>query len=110
MDWQALSLSLQLAVMTALLLLPLAILIGRWLAYGHYRGKSLVEALVLLPLVLPPTVLGLILLIAFSPQSALGGTLRVRSKVDEGVEIHVVVPASSQTTSDRESVRTRRTA
>lgn len=75
MDWQALSLSLQLAVLTALLLLPLAIFIGRWLAYGRHRGKSLVEALVLLPLVLPPTVLGLILLVAFSPTSALGGTL-----------------------------------
>ena len=41
--------------------------------------------------------------------SALGGTLRVRSKVDEGVEIHVVVPASLSS-SDRESARTRRTA
>ena len=75
MDWQALTLSLQLAVLTALLLLPFAIFIGRWLAYGRYRGKSLVEALVLLPLVLPPTVLGLVLLIAFSPKSAFGGTL-----------------------------------
>lgn len=75
MDWQALGLSLQLAVLTALLLLPLAIATGRWLAYGRYRGKSIVEALVLLPLVLPPTVLGFFLLMALSPKSALGGTL-----------------------------------
>ena len=75
MDWQALSLSLQLATLTALVLLPFALWLGRWLAFGRVRGKSVLEALVLLPLVLPPTVLGFCLLLAFSPKSALGGVI-----------------------------------
>ena len=75
MDWQALTLSLELALLTALLLLPLALALGRWLAFGRFRGKSLLEAIVLLPLVLPPTVLGFYLLIALSPKSPLGGAL-----------------------------------
>ncbi len=75
MDWPAFSLSLKLAVCTALLLMPLAIAAGRALAFGRFRGKSLVEALVLLPLVLPPTVLGFYLLSTLSPVSAFGGLL-----------------------------------
>ncbi len=54
------------------LLLPIAILIARLLAWGDFRGKSFVEALIMLPLVLPPTVLGFYLLVAFSPQSGFG--------------------------------------
>jgi molybdate transport system permease protein len=72
MDWQALRLSLTLAAWTVMILLPLAIVLGRWLAYGRWRGRSLVEAIVLLPLVLPPTVLGFYLLVAFSPNGAFG--------------------------------------
>jgi len=75
MDWTAFALSLKLAFWTCLLLLPLAILIARWLAWGHFAGKSLVEALVMLPLVLPPTVLGFYLLVGFSPESDLGALL-----------------------------------
>ena len=72
MDWAALSLSLQLALATTLILLPLAVLIARPLAWRAFRGRSLVEALVALPLVLPPTVLGFYLLIALGETSALG--------------------------------------
>ena len=72
MDWPALALSLQLALATTLILLPLAVLIARPLAWRAFRGKSLVEALVALPLVLPPTVLGFYLLVAFGEASALG--------------------------------------
>jgi molybdate transport system permease protein len=72
MDWTAFSLSLQLAAWTVALLLPIAILIARVLAWGDFRGKSFVEALIMLPLVLPPTVLGFYLLVAFSPQSGFG--------------------------------------
>jgi len=72
MDWTAFSLSLQLAAWTVGLLLPIAILIARLLAWGDFRGKSLLEALIMLPLVLPPTVLGFYLLVAFSPQSGFG--------------------------------------
>jgi len=75
MDWTAFALSLKLAFWTCLLILPLAILLARWLAWGGFRGKSLVEALVMLPLVLPPTVLGFYFLVAFSPESGLGAVL-----------------------------------
>ncbi len=72
MDWQALTLSLGLAFWTVLILLPLSALAGRWLAYGRFRGKALVEALVMLPLVLPPTVLGYYLLVGFGRNARLG--------------------------------------
>ncbi len=72
MDWSALTLSLQLALATTLILLPLAVLLARPLAWRSFRGKSLVEALVALPLVLPPTVLGFYLLVALGDASALG--------------------------------------
>jgi molybdate transport system permease protein len=76
MDWTAFALSLKLAFWTCLLILPLAILLARWLAWGRFRGKSLIEALVMLPLVLPPTVLGFYLLVGFSPGSPLGAALK----------------------------------
>lgn len=72
MDWTALTLSLHLALWTVAVLLPLSILAGRWLAYGRFRGKGLIEALVMLPLVLPPTVFGFYLLIAFGRNSPVG--------------------------------------
>ncbi|MCK9380897.1 MAG: molybdate ABC transporter permease subunit [Sulfuritalea sp.] len=74
MDWSALSLSLQLAVMTVLLLLPLAVLLARPLAWVSFPGKGLIDALVTLPLLLPPTVLGFYLLGVFAPQGVLGQT------------------------------------
>jgi molybdate transport system permease protein len=73
MDWSALTLSLQLAFATTLILLPLAVLLARPLAWRAFRGKSLVEALVALPLVLPPTVLGFYLLVALGDASVLSG-------------------------------------
>jgi len=76
MDWTAFSLSLQLAAWTVGLLIPLSILLARLLAWGNFRGKSLIEALIMLPLVMPPTVLGFYLLVTFSPQSALGGFVK----------------------------------
>ena len=72
MDWTALTLSLQLAVMTTLLLLPLAVMLARPLAWVSFPGKGLIDALVTLPLLLPPTVLGFYLLGVFAPQGALG--------------------------------------
>ncbi|MCW5752070.1 MAG: molybdate ABC transporter permease subunit [Alphaproteobacteria bacterium] len=72
MDWIALTLSLRLALLTIILLLPLGIWAGRLLAYRDFRGKGLVEALVALPLVLPPTVFGYYLLVAFGAASPLG--------------------------------------
>ncbi|BCX16359.1 MAG: molybdenum ABC transporter permease subunit [Geminicoccaceae bacterium] len=72
MDWVALRLSLELAGLTVLLLLPIGVVLGRALAYRVFAGKVLVEALVALPLVLPPTVFGYYLLVAFGAASPLG--------------------------------------
>lgn len=72
MDWQALLLSLKLATITLLVLLPMSLLLARWLAYKQFKGKSFIEALVVLPLVLPPTVLGYYLLISLGAASPLG--------------------------------------
>ncbi|MFN3459464.1 MAG: molybdate ABC transporter permease subunit [Oceanibaculum sp.] len=72
MDWTALWLSLRLAAITVLFLLPIGIALGRVLAYRDFAGKGLVEALVALPLVLPPTVFGYYLLVAFGAASPLG--------------------------------------
>lgn len=72
MDWTALALSLRLAAATVLILLPFGIFAGRFLAFRRFRGKGFVEALLALPLVLPPTVLGFYLLVAFGGNSPLG--------------------------------------
>jgi molybdate transport system permease protein len=72
MDWTALGLSLRLGLVTVLLLLPLAFVLARALAFGRWRGRALVEALVALPLLLPPTVIGYYLLVAFGRASPLG--------------------------------------
>jgi molybdate transport system permease protein len=72
MDWTALRLSLELGALTVLLLLPIGMFAGRRLAYGDFRGKGIAEALVALPLVLPPTVFGYYLLVAFGAASPVG--------------------------------------
>ena len=72
MDWTALALSLRLGAATVLILLPLGIFLGRALAFHQFRGKGFAEALLALPLVLPPTVLGYYLLLAFGGNSPLG--------------------------------------
>ena len=72
MDWTALWLSMRLAGWTVAVLLPVAVLMGRFLAYRSFGGKGLVEALVMLPLVLPPTVFGFYLLVAFGRNSPVG--------------------------------------
>ncbi|MFN4282311.1 MAG: molybdate ABC transporter permease subunit [Alphaproteobacteria bacterium] len=72
MDWTALWLSLRLAAFTIVFLLPIGIVMGRWLAWRKFPGKGVVEALVALPLVLPPTVFGYYLLVAFGAASPIG--------------------------------------
>ena len=71
-DLQPLLLTFTLAAVTTLLLLLIGIPLACWIAYAKTRAKPLVEALVAMPLVLPPTVLGFYLLLAFSPQYAFG--------------------------------------
>ena len=72
MDWQALILSLKLAAATLLVLLPVGLWLGRWLAYTRFAAKPWIEALVVLPLVLPPTVLGYYLLVSLGGASPIG--------------------------------------
>jgi molybdate transport system permease protein len=72
MDWSALKLSLELAAWTVLILLPIGIGVGRLLAVRQFSGKAWVEALLALPLVLPPTVLGYYLLVAMGGASPVG--------------------------------------
>jgi molybdate transport system permease protein len=72
MDWTALWLSLRLAGFTVMILLPVGIAMGRLLAYRDFPGKGIAEAFVALPLVLPPTVFGYYLLVAFGAASPIG--------------------------------------
>ena len=72
MDWTALFLSLHLASFTVVVLLPVGIFVGRLLAYRDFPGKGLAEALVALPLVLPPTVFGYYLLVILGAASPVG--------------------------------------
>jgi molybdate transport system permease protein len=68
-------LSLQVALLTTTILLVLGIPLAYWLTLGTSRIKFLIEAFVSLPLILPPSVLGFYLLLAFSPSNAFGGML-----------------------------------
>ena len=72
MDWLALALSLKLGGITVAILLPVGVVLGRWLAFHRFRGRALVEAMLALPLVLPPTVVGYYLLVSFGGASYLG--------------------------------------
>jgi molybdate transport system permease protein len=75
MDLAALSLTLRLAALTTAILLLLATPIAAWLASGHSYPRRIVQAVVALPLVLPPTVLGFYLLVGLGPTTAVGRAL-----------------------------------
>jgi molybdate transport system permease protein len=75
MDWQAARISLVLALLTASLLLPVGVMLARWLARTSWPGKPAVEALLMLPLLLPPTVVGFYWLVALGEGSALASWL-----------------------------------
>lgn len=72
MDWTAIWLSLRLSALTATILLVAGLPIAWWLSETRWRWKFFVEAVVALPLVLPPTVLGFYVLVAIGPQSPVG--------------------------------------
>ena len=74
-DITAFTLTLKLAGVSTLILLCLGTPLAWWLSQTRTRGKSVVEALIALPLVLPPTVLGFYLLLALSPTGPVGSTL-----------------------------------
>ena len=70
--WQAIALTLQLATLTSVLLLLIATPLAWWLSQTESRWRTLVGAMVMLPLVLPPTVLGFYLLVLLGPQGWVG--------------------------------------
>ena len=72
MDWPALALSARLALSVCAILLVVALPIAYWVTFSRWRWKFLVESVVALPLVLPPTVLGLYVLIAIGSRSPFG--------------------------------------
>src|SRR5437899_12754461 len=71
-DWQAFRLTIELAVVVAAILVVVGLPLAYWIAFSAWRWKFLVEALVALPIVLPPTVLGFYVLVALGPHSPLG--------------------------------------
>src|ERR1700739_4794538 len=72
MNWQALTTTLELASTTSITLIIIALPVGYWVAFSRWRWKFIVEAVVALPLVLPPTVLGFYILVSLGPQSPIG--------------------------------------
>lgn len=75
MDWQPLVLTFKLAVVTTGILFVVSIPIANWLSSTKSKLRPVLETLVSMPLVLPPTVLGFYMLVAFSPENALGNWL-----------------------------------
>jgi hypothetical protein len=74
MDFEAVWLSVQLAWWTTVTLFVFGLPLAYWLAVTRWRLKFLIEAVVVLPMILPPTVLGFYILIAVGPLSPLGRT------------------------------------
>ncbi len=76
MDWTPILLSFKLSFITTLILLFIGLPVAYWLAGRSSIPKIILEAIITMPLVLPPSVLGFYLLLAFSPQNALGKWLQ----------------------------------
>jgi molybdate transport system permease protein len=74
MDWSAFYVSLKLAVVTTAVLIAIAAPVAYVLAYSKFPGKSMIEALVYLPMALPPTVLGFYLIMVMGPKGFAGRT------------------------------------
>lgn len=75
MNWEPLTLTFKLAVVTTAILFVVAIPIASWLSGTQSKMRPVLETLVSMPLVLPPTVLGFYILVAFSPENAFGSWL-----------------------------------
>jgi ABC-type molybdate transport system, permease component len=74
-DYQAVALSVRVALTATLLSLPGGFLAGALLSFGRFRGRALLEGLLNLPLVLPPVVVGYLLLLLLGSNGLLGGLL-----------------------------------
>ena len=71
-DWQSFRLTIELAVIVSAILLLVGLPLAYWIAFSRWRWKFLIEAVVALPIVLPPTVLGFYVLIALGQRSPFG--------------------------------------
>lgn len=76
MDWTAIWLTARLAASTTVILLIVSLPLAYWLATTKWRGKPVIEAMVALPLVLPPSVVGFYILLATGPNSPVGALYR----------------------------------
>ena len=102
-EWIAIRLSLRIAVVATLVALPFGIAMAWLLARKSFWGKTLLDGLVHLPLVLPPVVTGYLLLITFGRRGLLGAFLADQlgivystdAKVEPGVKIVGTFPADS---------------
>lgn len=74
-EWQALALSLRVALISVAVALPFALALGYAMSRARFPGKAVVEALLNLPLILPPVVTGYALLVTFSARGAVGAWL-----------------------------------
>ena len=72
MNWTAIRVTFELATLTASILLFIGLPIAYWLTFSRWRWKFIIESVVALPLVLPPTVLGFYILVAIGPHSPFG--------------------------------------
>jgi molybdate transport system permease protein len=72
LNWEAIALSLKLAICVAVILLAVGLPLAYWVTFSHWRWKFLIEAIVALPLVLPPTVLGYYILVGLGPRHFAG--------------------------------------
>ncbi|MFF2447305.1 molybdate ABC transporter permease subunit [Neobacillus sp. NPDC058068] len=70
--WDPVKLSLEIAVVSGFIVLILGLFLGKWMAKARFKGKAVIETIFLLPLVLPPTVVGFLLLVIFGKKSPIG--------------------------------------
>jgi molybdate transport system permease protein len=70
--WSPVRLSLEVSVVAGLIVFVVGILLARWMARARFKGKAVAETIFLLPLVLPPTVVGFLLIVIFGKNSPVG--------------------------------------
>ncbi|WP_460012621.1 molybdate ABC transporter permease subunit [Lysinibacillus sp. CTST325] len=73
--WSPLKLSIEIALVSGVIVIITGILFGNWMAKRNFKGKLFLETVLLLPLVLPPTVIGFLLIIIFGKNSVLGNLI-----------------------------------
>jgi len=73
--WSPLKLSIEIALVSGIIVIVAGVLFGKWMAKRNFKGKLFLETVLLLPLVLPPTVVGFLLIIIFGKNSVLGNLI-----------------------------------